>query len=294
MCCRLLCVRVVNRSSVPMGRSSSVSRLKPLSHKTRIIENASGAWPCRLWVQKRHPVASQGCRLARVRQTFVRRDRQRTRSALAVFRAVWRGVLRVSDLPVGQKRPRAPKPVQPSLQKESASRKTQIRFTNLAIPFRERGVGHRHERWDGMRWTRQRRARRNGHRAGFTPVSDQRRADERRCFCFHQRFGGRAHTLRPLGEDGSRTVKPCGPGTRCWCQVGGGFANPTGFRTAVNSPTTVTKTNSSPGRARSKPLKPLRRECRMIPVNLWRRPCAFFCTRAAGASDTRHSLRPLF
>jgi hypothetical protein len=104
----------------------------------------------------------------------------------------------------------------------------------------------------------------------------------------------RAHTPKPLGEDGSRTVKPCGPGTRCWCQVGGGFADPTGFRKAVNSPMTVTKRNSSPGRARSKPLKPLRRECRLIPVNLWRRPCAFFCTRAAGASDTRHSLRPLF
>ena len=28
-----------------------------------------------------------------------------------------------------------------------------------AIPFRKRGVGHRHERWDGMRWTRQRRVR---------------------------------------------------------------------------------------------------------------------------------------
>jgi hypothetical protein len=26
-----------------------------------------------------------------------------------------------------------------------------------AVPFRKRGVGHRHERWDGMRWTLQRR-----------------------------------------------------------------------------------------------------------------------------------------
>jgi hypothetical protein len=26
-----------------------------------------------------------------------------------------------------------------------------------------------------------------------------------------------------------RTAKPCGPGTRCWCQVGGGVVNPTGF-----------------------------------------------------------------
>ena len=29
------------------------------------------------------------------------------------------------------------------------------------------------------------------------------------------------------------------------------------------------KTNSSPGRARSKPLKPLRGEGRVFPVNLW-------------------------
>src|SRR5258708_5683821 len=26
-----------------------------------------------------------------------------------------------------------------------------------------------------------------------------------------------------------RTAKACGSGTRCWCQVGGGFASPTGF-----------------------------------------------------------------
>ena len=29
------------------------------------------------------------------------------------------------------------------------------------------------------------------------------------------------------------------------------------------------KTNSSPGRARNKPLKPSRRKCRMFPVDLW-------------------------
>jgi len=38
-----------------------------------------------------------------------------------------------------------------------------------------------------------------------------------------------------------RTAKPCGPGTRCWCQVGGGFASPTGLCKTVNSPTTVTR-----------------------------------------------------
>src|SRR5882672_3135052 len=38
-----------------------------------------------------------------------------------------------------------------------------------------------------------------------------------------------------------RTAKPCGPGTRCWCQAGGGFSNPTGFRSAANSLATVTR-----------------------------------------------------
>src|SRR3954454_12708903 len=35
----------------------------------------------------------------------------------------------------------------------------QIRFRTPGILSRGRGVGHRHERWDGMRWTRRRRAR---------------------------------------------------------------------------------------------------------------------------------------
>src|SRR3981189_1992841 len=38
-----------------------------------------------------------------------------------------------------------------------------------------------------------------------------------------------------------RTAKPCGPGTRCWCQVGGGFASPTGLGKSFNSPMTVTR-----------------------------------------------------
>jgi hypothetical protein len=38
-----------------------------------------------------------------------------------------------------------------------------------------------------------------------------------------------------------RTAKPCGPGTRCWCQVGGGFSNPTGGGKTFNPPMTVTR-----------------------------------------------------
>ena len=44
---------------------------------------------------------------------------------------------------------------------------------------------------------------------------------------------------------------------RRWC------CRPTGSGNAVNPAMTVTKRNSSPGRARRKPLKPSRRECRV-------------------------------
>jgi hypothetical protein len=179
------------------------------------------------------------------------------------------------------------------LQKESASRDTQIRFTNLAIPFRERGVGHRHERWDGMRWTRQRRARRRNRRAGFSSGANsgaQTNGDasvfaKASVTCTHAEASGRR---RVADGEAVWSWHPLLVSSRRRC------CEPDRVCKAVNSSTTVTKRNSSPGRARSKPLKPLRRECRLIPVNLWRRPCAFFCTRAAGASDTRHSLRPLF
>jgi hypothetical protein len=36
----------------------------------------------------------------------------------------------------------------------------------------------------------------------------------------------RAARRRPMQL---RTAKACGSGTRCWCQIGGGFGNPTGF-----------------------------------------------------------------
>src|SRR3954466_15319565 len=51
----------------------------------------------------------------------------------------------------------------------------------------------------------------------------------------------------------------------------------------------------SPGRARRKPLKPLRGECRAISgVTVVTNARAFYTTRAAAdASGVRHSLRPL-
>jgi hypothetical protein len=68
-------------------------------------------------------------------------------------------------------------PVQSRSQKYSASPLPQISSRNPAIPFRKRGVGHRHERWDGMRWTRQRRARlrsQGGFRERSCSAQDER------------------------------------------------------------------------------------------------------------------------
>ena len=102
-----------------------------------------------------------------------------------------------------------------------------------AIPFRKRGVGHRHERWDGMRWTRQcaRRAcqcvRRS--RVVLTP----------------RRWRQVLEELTLLGSDGDKKAR-------------------------------------SPRRARRKPLKPLRRECRIAsaePVCSCALFCAFLHTR---------------
>src|ERR1700692_569924 len=47
-------------------------------------------------------------------------------------------------------------PVQSDLQKYFASPLAQIKSISPAVLSHKRGVGHRHERWDGMRWTRMR------------------------------------------------------------------------------------------------------------------------------------------
>src|SRR6201999_1888134 len=68
-----------------------------------------------------------------------------------------------------------------------------------------------------------------------------RRMDERRCFGLVNVLPVVHMPAKPPGDDRSRTAKPCGPGTRCWCQVGGGVASPTGSRDAVNLSAMVTR-----------------------------------------------------
>ena len=164
-------------------------------------------------------------------------------------------------------------PVQSRSQKYSASPLPQITSRNPTIPFRKRGVGHRHGRWDGMRWTRQRRARLRLQ--GGSPVSD------------------RSARRRPMML---RTAKPCGPGTRCWCQAGGGFSNPTGFRSTANPPATVTRRIRRRGELviSRKAIAQGMPDCSACTCML---VCVFyvqFAHEIAGAACTRCSLRPLF
>ena len=88
-------------------------------------------------------------------------------------------------------------PVQPQLQKYSASRPPQITRTTPAIPSRKRGVGHRHERWGGLRWTRQRQARKMF--AGRASVSEhwprRRTALKRFRYCFGRHALGRLKSV---------------------------------------------------------------------------------------------------
>ena len=95
---------------------------------------------------------------------------------------------------------------QPPAQKFSAFLHPQISGFFRAVPSRQEGrIARRHERWDGMRWTRGRQAR--SVFAGRLSVSEHGAQDDRRF---------------------TRTAKPCGPDTRGWCQAAGGEFDPTG------------------------------------------------------------------
>jgi len=58
----------------------------------------------------------------------------------------------------------------------------------------------------------------------------------------------------------------------------------------------VARKPGSPGRSRRKPLKPLRRECRNVPVDLWwTYSCAFlFCARGCGCTEAPAFPAPSF
>ena len=75
----------------------------------------------------------------------------------------------------------------------------------------------RHGRWVRGAVAAARRARKKFSQGGLLACERRLRADERRL---------------------KRTAKPCGSGTRCWCQAGGDVAGPTGLRRVFNPPAT--------------------------------------------------------
>src|SRR5712675_1258724 len=119
-------------------------------------------------------------------------------------------------------------PVQPPPPKINRLKRRANQNYNSRRLIPSRGdVGHRHERWDGMRWTRRRRVR-SGIAGRIVEICERSTTaqDERCCFRLCWKFR-RACPAEAFGEGGSRTAKACGSGTRCWCQVGGVFSNPT-------------------------------------------------------------------
>jgi len=79
----------------------------------------------------------------------------------------------------------------------------------FVIPSRKRGVCHRHERWDGLRWTRQCPRARCDRRAGL-----------------NRSLSGRTARRRTVLR---RTAKACGPdASAVGVKSCGGFASPTG------------------------------------------------------------------
>ena len=116
--------------------------------------------------------------------------------------------------------------VQSHPQKYSASRETQITPTTPAIPSREEG------RWPSSRTLGRVAvdAAASGAKGACRAVIRERarRADERRLNAFSIASAGTHLAGRGLWRGKLRTAKPCGPGTRGWCQAGGGLQRPTG------------------------------------------------------------------
>jgi hypothetical protein len=92
-----------------------------------------------------------------------------------------------------------------------------------------------------------------------------------------------------------RTAKSCGPDAPALASSWRSFVGPTGCRQNLNPQATVT-TSRSPGRARRKPLKPLRAGAPgdpAVPV-VTTRVLSTFAHEAADAAGIRRSPRPLF
>ena len=174
--------------------------------------------------------------------------------------------------------------VQSPPKKYSAFRLPQITGITRAVPPCQRGVGHRHERWAGMRWTRQRRAR-DGIAGRVWPVSDHGARTTRQCPDNPAQTGSARRSL--LAKTGGcvrqkRVVlTPHG-----WRQVSRRFCGPDRADKTIFRGATVTNKSGSPGRARHKPSDHCAGNVGLPPLNLYARVRLLFtfCTRDRGCS----------
>ena len=127
--------------------------------------------------------------------------------------------------------------------------------SNLQLPPsgpEKRGVGHRHERWDGLRWTRQRRAR-AWSQGGYSRERSDGATDERRLNASVETSSGSMRAGRGVRREEAADGKsvwfwhPLLVSSR-WRSSG-----PTGPSIDRQSVGDGGKRNSSPGRARHKP-----------------------------------------
>jgi hypothetical protein len=166
-------------------------------------------------------------------------------------------------------------PVQPHLQKYSCSRLPQIKSISITVSSHTGAYRDRHGRGAGC-GGRGSVGRAMGWQGGFRPVSDQRRADDR-CLL--------------------RTAKSCGPGAPTLASSLRRHVGPTGLRPAISAGDDG-KRARAPGRARYKPLKPLRVGTPGVSggpvVTMLVCFVSPFAREAAGAAGTRRSPRPVF
>jgi hypothetical protein len=140
----------------------------------------------------------------------------------------------------------------------------------IRYPVPRRGVGHRHERWDGMRWTRQCPRTVLSQGGPMRPVSDQ---------------GVRRRTAL------LRTAKSCGPDASTPASSLRWRCEPDRADHTFNPQATVTRKPDRRGE-REISRKTIRvRGCRVISVDLYYSCASYFylCTRGGGCT-----VRPAF
>ncbi|MFK4509770.1 hypothetical protein IQ17_03621 [Bradyrhizobium daqingense] len=163
-------------------------------------------------------------------------------------------------------------------------------------PARRRGaVRESFETRAGLRWTRQRRARKA--RAGRIALREPEASCGRTALTGSSRWSFDGNVHKAVGAGGvkriARTAKPCGPGRRCYGQaLANAAVASTGAMPAAFVGVREARTNSAPGRARHKPSdhRAGKAVCSAPPVCC----CAVFCVHLLRSRPRVRGQHPAF